>query len=104
MGGQVAMGLECGLEPRRGCYAFHVRRTKCLCVCHDDPSVLETVHIQIKPWVARRLDDKTRELGRAAVDAAIERLIIQALDASDEIERITAEAIASATHGPFIKR
>jgi hypothetical protein len=78
------MGLECDPIVGRGCYVAHGPHRKCLCICHEDAGTLETVHIQIKPWVARRLDEKTRELGRAAVDAAIERLIIQALDDADK--------------------
>lgn len=86
------MGLECNADTRAGCYAAHVKHNKCPCVCHDDPATLETVHIQIKPWVARRLDAKTRELGRIAVDAAIERLIVQALDDADEITGLAPPA------------
>lgn len=74
------MGLECNAETRAGCYVGHRLDRPCICACHFDPTLLEGIQIQIKPWVARRLDEKTRELGRAAVDAAIERLIVQALD------------------------
>lgn len=83
------MGLECNEATRAGCYASHrvgvVGGCGCRCACHFDPTALESIQIQIKPWVARRLDAKTRELGRIAVDAAIERLIVQALDDADKI-------------------
>lgn len=78
------MALECDDRTGAGCYAAHGLHRKCLCACHFDPTLREGVQIQIKPWVARRLDEKTQELGRAAVDAAIERLIIQALDDADK--------------------
>jgi hypothetical protein len=83
------MGLECNEETRAGCWArtdLHIvggRAAGCRCACHFDPTVKEGIHIQIKPWVARRLDDMTRKHGRAWVDAAIERLIINALDAAE---------------------